>query len=99
MGKLHILLVTFVRDTIVAGRPRKNLRWEEVMLKVITFADTTSRTQVNSLIEEVSKSTNRQTPVEADRRSNDAIQMQLQKTFLRISGISTSGKRASSTTD
>jgi len=55
---------------------------KEVMLKVITFADTTSREQVNSLIEEVSKSTNRQTPVEeADRRSNDSLQIQLQKTF------------------
>lgn len=52
---------------------------KEVMLKVITFADVSSRDQVKILIEQISRSTNRQTPVdEADRRSNDAIQVELQ---------------------
>ena len=76
--------LSYIYEDAVGAREdlEKIFGGKEVMLKVITFADTTSRTQVNSLIEEVSKSTNRQTPVEeADRRSNDAIQMQLQKTF------------------
>jgi AIPR protein len=82
-GQTAYTLSYIYEDAINAGEDvEKVFDGKEVMLKVITFADTTSREQVNNLIEEVSKSTNRQTPVEeADRRSNDSMQIQLQKTF------------------
>ena len=52
------------------------------MLKVITLVDTDGDDSegVLDLIEEISKATNRQTSVvEADRRSNDRIQVELQR--------------------
>ncbi len=55
---------------------------KEVLLKIITFHpdDITSDTEYLTLIEEISKATNQQSEVkEADRRSNDQIQIQLQK--------------------
>lgn len=56
---------------------------KEVMLKVITLVDTeVDNAKRLSLIEAVSKATNQQTSVvEADRRSNDIVQMELQRNF------------------
>lgn len=56
---------------------------KEVLLKIITI-DPTSTTQekIKSVIEQISRSTNLQTKIEeADRRSNEKIQIRLQKLF------------------
>jgi hypothetical protein len=56
---------------------KKRFGNKEVMLKVITIDETSSNKQ---FIEEISNATNQQTKVkEADRRSNDTIQIELQK--------------------
>jgi hypothetical protein len=59
---------------------------KEVMLKIITFSeedyhsDSNKRNSILHLIEDVSKATNQQTEVvEADRRSNDKIQILMQE--------------------
>lgn len=54
---------------------------KEVLLKIITLNQdvSTSETEYTDLIESISKATNQQSPVnEADRRSNDQIQIDLQ---------------------
>lgn len=55
---------------------------KEVLLKIVTFGDSTSRNEPNKrrLIEDISKATNRQSAVsDADRRSNDKVQIDLQE--------------------
>ncbi|HRH51498.1 MAG TPA: AIPR family protein [Panacibacter sp.] len=55
---------------------------KEVLLKVITFSEVDENDEhlKLQLIEEISKATNQQTPVtDADRRSNDKIQIDIQK--------------------
>tara|TARA_B100000700_G_C14995561_1_gene833627 strand:+ start:357 stop:1847 length:1491 start_codon:yes stop_codon:yes gene_type:complete len=55
---------------------------KEVLLKIITFGEhsANSETKKRSLIESISKATNRQNEVsDADRRSNDKIQIDLQE--------------------
>lgn len=55
---------------------------KEVLLKIITFGEHSASSEIKkrSLIESISKATNRQNEVsEADRRSNDKIQIDLQE--------------------
>jgi hypothetical protein len=62
---------------------------KEVLLKIITFGEhsATSETKKRSLIESISKATNRQNEVsDADRRSNDKIQIDLQELFFNQFG-------------
>jgi hypothetical protein len=69
---------------------------KEVLLKVITFPDKEqddNRDQLN-LIEAISKATNQQTPVEeADRRSNDRIQIEIQNAIFNSFGYFYERKR------
>ncbi|RAJ99005.1 AIPR family protein [Aliidiomarina maris] len=55
---------------------------KEVLLKIVTFGESTSGNESNKrkLIEDISKATNRQSVVsDADRRSNDKVQVDLQE--------------------
>jgi hypothetical protein len=81
-GQTAYTLSRIYEDAIADGEhPEEIFGTKEVMLKVITFteidkADSESRLR---LIEEISRATNRQTDIrEADRRSNDKIQIDLQ---------------------
>lgn len=53
---------------------------KDVLLKIINFNDSDSKTNKLKLIEKISIATNQQSPVsEADRRSNDHVQIEMQK--------------------
>ncbi len=57
---------------------------KEVLVKIITFLGEYKESDKLSLIEELSKATNEQTPVkEVDRRANDKIQIEYQKNIYK----------------
>lgn len=63
---------------------------KEVLLKVITFSEESSESNGSKLglIEAISKATNQQTAVsEADRRSNDKVQLELQELIFKEFGL------------
>ncbi len=63
---------------------------KEVLLKVITFSEEDNELNGNKLdlIEAISKATNQQTAVsEADRRSNDKVQLELQELIFNEFGL------------
>ncbi|NKQ13796.1 AIPR family protein, partial [Pseudomonas sp. SST3] len=63
---------------------------KEVLLKIITFGDTAARDESAklTLIEDISKATNKQSAVsDADRRSNDKIQIELQRRIFESFGF------------
>ncbi len=69
---------------------------KEVLVKIITFnvEPNDDQTQQLSLIEDISKATNQQTPVEeADRRSNDKIQIEIQRELFENYGFYYERKR------
>jgi len=69
---------------------------KEVMLKIITFADANGKSGDGKLklIEAISKATNQQSLVnEADRRSNDAVQVKLQQGVFQTFGYFYERKR------
>ena len=69
---------------------------KEVLVKIITFniEPTDDPEQQLRLIESISKATNQQTPVsEADRRSNDKVQIQLQQKIFEAYGYYYERKR------
>ncbi len=69
---------------------------KEVLLKVITFSEKDQEDSVGhlDLIEAISKATNQQTPVEeADRRSNDRIQIEIQNAIFNSFGYFYERKR------
>ncbi len=69
---------------------------KEVLVKIITFniEPKDNQAQQLSLIEDISKATNQQTPVdEADRRSNDKIQIEIQKELFNNYGFYYERKR------
>ncbi|MCS3514348.1 AIPR family protein [Pseudomonas grimontii] len=62
---------------------------KEVLLKIITFGETAAKDEAAKLklIEDISKATNKQSTVsDADRRSNDKIQIELQKNIFESFG-------------
>lgn len=60
---------------------------KEVLVKIITFLGEYKEREKLSLIEELSKATNEQTPVkEVDRRANDRIQIEYQKNIFKDFG-------------
>jgi hypothetical protein len=62
------------------SQQKKLFKGKEVIVKVITFPHTSNNKHKDDLIEDISKATNQQSPIiEADRRSNDAIQLRIQK--------------------
>ena len=63
---------------------------KEVLLKIITFGETAAKDEAAKLklIEDISKATNKQSTVsDADRRSNDKIQIELQKSIFESFGF------------
>ncbi|WP_010521252.1 AIPR family protein [Aquimarina agarivorans] len=63
---------------------------KEVLLKVITFSEESNESNGSKLglIEAISKATNQQTAVsEADRRSNDKVQLELQELIFKEFGL------------
>nr|WP_081593807.1 AIPR family protein [Pseudomonas chengduensis] len=63
---------------------------KEVLLKIITFGETAAKDEAAKLklIEDISKATNKQSTVsDADRRSNDKIQIELQKNIFENFGF------------
>lgn len=80
-GQTAFTLSRVYEDYVVSKKKPDIFESKEVLLKVITFPpeDTLSQDEYLDLIEAVSKATNQQSQVnEADRRSNDQIQIQLQ---------------------
>ena len=80
-GQTAFTLSRVYEEHVVSGKKPDIFESKEVLLKVITFPpeDTLSQDEYLDLIEAVSKATNQQSQVnEADRRSNDQIQIQLQ---------------------
>ena len=82
-GQTAYTLSLIYESQIKKGKnPLKLMGSKEVLLKVITFEDDDGNDPKKklSLIEAISKATNQQTTVnEADRRSNDKIQIELQE--------------------
>ncbi len=72
---------------------------KEVLLKIITFSEEDGHISKNisnrlSLIEDISKATNQQSPVtEADRRANDKVQIELQELIFEEFGLYYERKR------
>jgi hypothetical protein len=73
---------------------------KEVLLKIITFSEESGQTTSKSiadrltLIEDISKATNQQSPVtEADRRANDRVQIELQEKIFQEFGLYYERKR------
>lgn len=71
---------------------------KEVLLKIITFSEENGQHKVSknrlTLIEDISKATNQQSPVtEADRRANDKVQIELQHAIFEEFGLYYERKR------
>jgi hypothetical protein len=88
-GQTAYTLSTIYDDTLRGELADEVFDSKEVLLRVITFVDADDAVQESrlQLIEEISRATNQQTAVvEADRRSNDQIQIDLQDMFFREFG-------------
>jgi|APLak6261670063_1056076.scaffolds.fasta_scaffold02188_3 hypothetical protein len=89
-GQTAFTLSTIYEEYVINGRDPEIFENKEVLLKIITLDNSavTDEAQKLNLIEAISKATNSQSLVEnADRRSNDKIQVQLQKLFYEKYGI------------
>ena len=81
-GQTAYTLSRLYEQTLKGTLDKATFDNKEVLVKIITFHidPNDDQSQQLALIEEISEATNQQTPVdEADRRSNDKIQIQLQK--------------------
>lgn len=88
-GQTAYTLSRIYEDNLSRGENNDVFDDKEVLLKVITLPNDPSsdRSKHLQLIEAVSKATNQQTPVEeADRRSNDKIQIELQEALFNTFG-------------
>jgi hypothetical protein len=96
-GQTAYTLSKVYEDAVAEGEgPERAFGAKEVMLKVITFTgiEEGDNDSVLGLIEEISRATNSQTSVrEADRRSNDTIQIELQEEIFREFGYFYERKR------
>lgn len=81
----------YTLSTIYAENPNEEIfENKEVLLKIITFDNSEKGTESDKirLIEAISRATNRQTEVTmADRRSNDKVQIELQKLLFSRYGL------------
>ncbi len=82
-GQTAYTLAWLYRDCLDGKRNESVFHGKEVLVKIISF-DPEEKGRMSEkklrLIEEISKATNQQTEVdEADRRSNDKVQLELQK--------------------
>ncbi len=82
-GQTAFTLSRIYEDCIQHDKPLDIFEGKEVLLKVITFSENESDLDEDNklhLIEAISKATNNQTAVtEADRRSNEKVQVDLQR--------------------
>lgn len=95
-GQTAFTLCRIYEDCLENGDSTDVFNSKEVLLKIITFSDIdqTNEGMLLKLIEEVSKATNQQTAVnESDRRSNDKIQVELQKVIYDTYGYFYERKR------
>jgi hypothetical protein len=95
-GQTAYTLSRLYQDTLKGSLNQNIFDNKEVLVKIITFniEPEDNKRQQLSLIEEISKATNQQTPVdEADRRSNDKIQLELQKILFEKYGYYYERKR------
>lgn len=95
-GQTAFTLSRLFDDNLESGKLSDIFENKEVLLKVITFPDSEKDGDINqlNLIESISKATNQQTPVEeADRRSNDRIQIEMQHAIYNSFGYFYERKR------
>lgn len=95
-GQTAYTLSRLYEQSIKGIIPRDIFDNKEVLVKIITFniEPKDDQAQQLSLIEDISKATNQQTPVdEADRRSNDKIQIEIQKELFENYGFYYERKR------
>jgi len=95
-GQTAYTLSRLYEQSIKGGIPSDIFDNKEVLVKIITFniEPKDDQAQQLSLIEDISKATNQQTPVdEADRRSNDKIQIEIQKALFDNYGFYYERKR------
>jgi len=88
-GQTAFTLSKLYQETLINGDQDNIFANKEVILKIITFSEDESMSEKKKrkLIEEISKATNQQSPViEADRRSNDEIQIELQEKIFNTFG-------------
>jgi len=80
-----------IYEEVIKGTKKEDIfNNKEVLLKIITFSKSTNKDEDHKLklIESISKATNRQSEVsDADRRSNDKIQLDLQNALYEKFGI------------
>lgn len=83
-GQTSYTLSRIYSECLDGKEDRSVFEGKEVLLKIVTFGESASRNEPNKrrLIEDISKATNRQSVVsDADRRSNDKVQIDLQETL------------------
>lgn len=89
-GQTAFTLSRIFEEMIEGKRDKTIFNNKEVLLKIITFGKSASADEGHKLklIEEISKATNRQSQVsDADRRSNDKIQIELQDQLFDQFGV------------
>lgn len=89
-GQTAYTLSRLYERSIKGGIAENIFENKEVLVKIITFNIEPGDNQAQrlSLIEDISKATNQQTPVgEADRRSNDKIQIEMQREMFEKYGF------------
>ncbi|NIJ54673.1 AIPR family protein [Dyadobacter arcticus] len=98
-GQTAYTLSRIYETCLKDGSPLEIFEDKEVLLKIITFSDEGDPSAKKageklSLIEEISKATNQQSPVnEADRRANDRVQIELQQKIFEEFGYYYERKR------
>ena len=95
-GQTAFTLSRIYEENLTKGNLDELFGNKEVLLKVITFPEQEKGDNVEqlNLIEAISKATNQQTPVEeADRRSNDKIQIEIQHAIFNSFGYFYERKR------
>lgn len=81
-GQTSFTLSRIYSECLDGKEDKSVFKGKEVLLKIVTFGESASNNESNKrkLIEDISKATNRQSVVsDADRRSNDKIQIDLQE--------------------
>ncbi len=89
-GQTAFTLSRLYEQSIKGSLSRDIFENKEVLVKIITFNidKDDDQSQQLALIEEISNATNQQTPVdEADRRSNDKIQIEIQRELFEKHGF------------
>ncbi len=97
-GQTAYTLSKVYSEQLKSGNPELCFKDKEVLVKVITFTQKAENAEEQAkklqLIEAISKATNQQTAVtEADRRSNDKVQIEIQERIFNEFGLFYERKR------